>query len=49
MLKTKVSLCCEECFIKNYVTNKSHSSEKRIVIKKFCPRCKKHTVHKEEK
>ncbi|MGP1451742.1 MAG: 50S ribosomal protein L33 [Metamycoplasmataceae bacterium] len=49
MLKSKISLCCEECCIKNYVTNKSHTSTKRIMVNKYCPRCKKHTLHKEEK
>lgn len=43
----KVMLICEECLSSNYGTNKS--STERIVIKKFCKHCKKHTIHKENK
>ncbi|MGV2392593.1 UNVERIFIED_CONTAM: 50S ribosomal protein L33 [Campylobacter lari] len=50
MLKRKVSLCCDQCQKMNYSTNKSlNASAERIVIKKYCPRCKEHTLHKEEK
>ncbi|QGZ97932.1 50S ribosomal protein L33 [Mycoplasma sp. NEAQ87857] len=44
----KVSIACQECKKKNYTKNKSLGSDKRIVIKKHCPHCKVHTVHKEE-
>ncbi|WP_406617113.1 50S ribosomal protein L33 [Mycoplasmopsis adleri] len=50
MLKKKISLSCEECHKLNYSTSKSlSSSANRIMIKKYCPNCKKHTLHKEEK
>ncbi|WP_129646916.1 50S ribosomal protein L33 [Mycoplasmopsis maculosa] len=50
MLKRKVSLCCEQCQSMNYTTNKSMASiSNRIIIKKYCPKCKEHTQHKEEK
>ncbi|WP_027121549.1 50S ribosomal protein L33 [Mycoplasma leonicaptivi] len=44
----KVSLACEECRRKNYITNKSLGNSKRLVVKKHCVNCSKHTVHKEE-
>ncbi len=43
----KVILVCNECLSVNYSTN--NSSEKRVIIKKFCPKCNKHTEHKENK
>ncbi|TQC51549.1 50S ribosomal protein L33 [Mycoplasmopsis mucosicanis] len=49
MKKTKVSLSCSECFALNYSTPKSAGNMQRIQIKKFCPKCRLHTVHKEEK
>ncbi len=43
----KIILVCEECLSVNYSTNKSQ--EKRIAIKIFCPKCKKHNLHKENR
>ncbi|MGD9604901.1 MAG: 50S ribosomal protein L33 [Bacilli bacterium] len=46
----KVILVCEECLSRNYTfkRNKLTNSE-RMVIKKFCKKCNKHTIHKETK
>lgn len=46
----KVKLECTECKNRNYDTtkNKKHHSE-RLELKKYCPFCKKHTVHRETK
>ncbi|EGV00478.1 50S ribosomal protein L33 [Mycoplasmopsis columbina] len=49
MEKRKVALSCSQCFALNYITPKSLSSAQRIEIKKFCPKCRTHTLHKEEK
>ena len=49
MQKRKVTLSCEICQSLNYMTPKSLSSAKRIEVMKFCPKCNKHTLHKEEK
>ncbi|CAL58740.1 50S ribosomal protein L33 [Mycoplasmopsis agalactiae 14628] len=49
MLRKKVTLSCEECHSMNYSTNKSLMSVDRITVKKFCRKCNKHTMHKEEK
>ena len=45
----RVILTCTVCLSRNYSTNKSSNSTKRIEIMKFCPRCNKHTLHKETK
>ncbi|MBR0462397.1 MAG: 50S ribosomal protein L33 [Erysipelotrichaceae bacterium] len=47
--KTKVILTCSECLSRNYVTNKNRQSTKRLELMKFCPKCNKHTLHKETK
>ena len=46
----KVKMECTECKNRNYDTtkNKKHHSE-RLELKKYCPFCKKHTVHRETK
>ncbi|WP_084273306.1 50S ribosomal protein L33 [Mycoplasmopsis iners] len=49
MEKRKVTLSCSNCYALNYVTNKSATSTERIQIKKFCPKCREHTLHKQEK
>ncbi|QSF13521.1 50S ribosomal protein L33 [Mycoplasma sp. Mirounga ES2805-ORL] len=49
MKKRKITLCCSDCHSLNYTTSKSNTNPERIVIKKFCPKCKTHSLHKEEK
>ena len=49
-MREKVILVCEECLSRNYTTEKNKlNTAKRVVIKKYCPRCNKHTTHKETK
>lgn len=49
-MREKVLLICSECLSRNYTTTKKKSdSSKRMEIKKFCPRCNRHTIHKESK
>jgi len=45
-----VTLACSACKERNYSTmkNKKNSPDK-IELKKYCPRCRKHTPHKETK
>lgn len=45
----KVFLTCTKCGEKNYVKDKKTTAQYKIEVKKFCPRCKKHTKHKEQK
>ncbi|AKA49877.1 50S ribosomal protein L33 [Mycoplasmopsis gallinacea] len=43
-----ISLACFECKRKNYSTNKSAGTVKRIEKMKYCKNCEKSTLHKEE-
>lgn len=50
MARDKVTLVCTECLSRNYtVTKKKSDQSVRLEINKFCPRCNKHTLHKETK
>ena len=47
--RIEVSLVCSECESRNYKTTRKSAQEGQLTLKKFCPKCKKHTVHKETK
>lgn len=49
-VRDKIVLACSECKQRNYNTkkNKKNTTEK-IELKKYCPFCRTHTVHKETK
>lgn len=47
--RIEVSLACTECDARNYRTTRKRQQEGQIERKKFCPKCKRHTVHKETK
>ncbi len=47
--RQRVSLACTECDTRNYQTTRKPDHKGQIVLKKFCPTCKRHTVHKETK
>lgn len=44
-----LAMVCTVCKSQNYITsrNKVNTTEK-IVLKKYCKRCRKHTEHKEK-
>ncbi|MCK4357663.1 MAG: 50S ribosomal protein L33 [Candidatus Cloacimonetes bacterium] len=45
-----IKLACSECKSRNYTTTKNKRSHpKRVEYKKYCPVCRKHTLHKETK
>ena len=45
-----ITLQCTECKRRNYTSTKNKkSSSERLELKKFCPFCRKHHVHKEIK
>ncbi len=49
-MRTNITLVCTECKSRNYDTDKNKKNDPdRMEIKKFCPKCKKHTAHKEGK
>ena len=49
-MRVKVTLRCNECKQRNYNTikNKKNTPDK-LELNKYCPFCKKHTVHSETK
>ncbi|MCR4429001.1 MAG: 50S ribosomal protein L33 [Caldiserica bacterium] len=43
-----VNLECTECKRRNYTTTKNKQNDpNRLELKKYCPFCRKHTIHKE--
>jgi len=50
MPRDKITLACTECEERNYHTKKNKRLHpQRVEYKKFCPRCREHTIHKETK
>ena len=48
--REKIVLECTECKSRNYSTTKNKANNpERLELKKFCPKCKKETAHKESK
>ena len=47
-MRVNILLACTECKRRNYATvkNKKHTTG-RVELKKFCPWCRTHTVHRE--
>ncbi|MBI4367676.1 MAG: 50S ribosomal protein L33 [Deltaproteobacteria bacterium] len=49
-MRTIIQLACGDCKNRNYSTTKNKTSTPdKLSLKKFCPHCRKHTVHKETK
>ncbi|MBM3690610.1 MAG: 50S ribosomal protein L33 [Actinobacteria bacterium] len=47
-VRPKVTMACQDCKNRNYMTRKNRRNDPdRLELSKFCPFCKKHTVHKE--
>ena len=45
-----ITLACQECKERNYVTTKNKkNTPNRLELKKFCRRCRCHRLHKENK
>lgn len=48
--RVKIVLRCAECKQRNYQTNKNKkNTPERLELNKYCPFCRKHTVHNETK
>lgn len=46
--RVQVTLACEDCKRRNYITMKNKNNDRdRIELKKFCRFCRSHTAHKE--
>jgi large subunit ribosomal protein L33 len=48
-MRIEVALVCVECEARNYKTTRKPEQEGQIEKRKFCPTCRKHTLHKETK
>ncbi len=49
-MRVHVTLACETCKERSYISNKNKTkTPDRLAKKKYCPRCDKHTLHKETK
>ena len=49
-MRTRITLACTDCKNRNYDTTKDKNTHPyRVEMKKYCPFCKKHTLHKETK
>ena len=47
-IRPKITMACTECKERNYITKKNRRNDPdRIELKKFCPRCRTHTAHRE--
>lgn len=47
-IRPKITLACEECKDRNYITKKNRRNDPdRLEMKKHCPKCNSHTLHKE--
>ncbi len=46
--RTQVTLECQECRRRNYITSKNKAEQReRIELKKYCRWDRRHTLHKE--
>lgn len=49
-MRDKIILACQDCQERNYHTRKNKRLHpERVEYRKYCPRCGKHTMHKETK
>lgn len=47
-IRPKITMACAECKERNYITKKNKRNDPdRIELAKYCPKCRKHTAHKE--
>jgi large subunit ribosomal protein L33 len=48
--RKEVILVCSECHSENYITTRNTKNvTARMEAKKFCPHCRKKTLHKEKR
>ncbi|MDO5701360.1 MAG: 50S ribosomal protein L33 [Bowdeniella nasicola] len=47
-VRPKITLACQECKERNYITKKNRrNTPDRLELPKYCPRCNKKTAHRE--
>ncbi|MCB0202389.1 MAG: 50S ribosomal protein L33 [Caldilineae bacterium] len=45
-----ITMACTECKERNYTSEKNRRNDQaRLELKKYCPRCRCHTMHRETK
>ncbi len=45
-----ITLACSECKERNYTSEKNRKNDaNRLTLRKYCPRCRKHTEHREQR
>ena len=45
-----IDMACTVCKEKNYTTSKNRRNDtNRLELRKFCRRCRQHTVHREQR
>jgi len=49
-MRDLLSLACADCKRKNYTTDKNkRTTTEKLKLRKYCPSCRKHTLHGEGK
>ncbi|MCL6632901.1 MAG: 50S ribosomal protein L33 [Alicyclobacillus herbarius] len=47
-MRVVITMACTDCKQRNYTTVKNKKNDPdRLELRKFCPYCKSHTVHRE--
>jgi large subunit ribosomal protein L33 len=47
-VRPKITLACQECKHRNYITRKNRRNDPdRMELKKYCPNCRCHRPHRE--
>ena len=47
-IRTVITLACVDCKERNYVTTKNRRNDPgRLELRKYCPRCRAHKLHRE--
>ena len=51
MAREHITMACTECKGRNYVSNKNKKGPQvgRLELRKHCPKCGKHVLHREQK
>ncbi len=49
MPRDRITLACPKCQERNYNQKNKRLHPERVEYRKFCPRCRQHTQHKETK
>ncbi|MDR0890571.1 MAG: 50S ribosomal protein L33 [Endomicrobium sp.] len=47
--KIMITMACSSCRNKNYYFSRSEKLKKKLVLNKFCKKCRAHTEHKSTK